>query len=78
MNDATSIPQVGAPDPELRTSPIVEREQADEMPSLDDELELGACYFNDVRYPVGQYVRSGNEVLCCVRGVWVNKGETHP
>lgn len=78
MSDAKTIPQVGAPDPELRTSPIVEREEAEELPSLDDELEQGVCYFNDVRYPVGQYVRCGDEVLRCVRGVWVSKGETRP
>ncbi|BAU47714.1 hypothetical protein SVA_1139 [Sulfurifustis variabilis] len=78
MNAPSSVPQVGAPDPELHTSPIVEREEAEEVPSLDDELEQGACYFNDVRYPVGQYVRCGDEVLRCMRGVWVSKGETRP
>jgi hypothetical protein len=72
----TAVPQVGAPDPEHRTSPIVEE---DEELSLDLELETGACYFNDVAYPLGQYVRSGNELLHCEeRGVWVRKGEMRP
>ncbi len=46
------------------------------MLSLDLELESGACYFNNVRYPLGQYVYSGDELLQCEgRGVWVRKSE---
>ena len=68
--------QVGAPDPELKTSPIFD--EYDEM-SLDLELEAGVCYFNNVAYPVGQYLRSGSELLHCEeRGVWVRKGEMRP
>lgn len=70
------MPQVGAPDPELRTSPIFDELDVDETPSLDFELESGACYFNGVRYPLGQYVQSGTEILHCEgRGVWVREGE---
>jgi hypothetical protein len=70
------VPQVGAPDPELKTSPILDEE---EEPSLDLELEAGACYFNNVVYPIGQYLRSGSELLHCEeRGVWVRKGELRP
>jgi hypothetical protein len=37
------------------------------------------CYFNGVAYSVGQYVRSGSELLHCEeRGVWVRKGEMRP
>jgi hypothetical protein len=71
----THTPQVGAPDPERRTSPIFDEDEADEL-SLDLELEAGACYFNDAPYPIGQYVRSGSDLLHCEeRGVWVRKGE---
>ncbi len=71
MND--QLPQVGAPDPELKTSPIID--EYDEI-SLDMELEAGACYFNDIAYSIGQYVRSGDEVLQCQdRGTWVRKAE---
>jgi hypothetical protein len=67
------VPQVGAPDPELKTSPILDEEE--EM-SLDLELESGVCHFNNVAYTIGQYVRSGTELLHCEeRGVWVRKGE---
>jgi hypothetical protein len=69
-------PQVGAPDPERKTSPIVD--EAEEI-SLDLELESGVCYFNGVSYPIGQHVRSGSELLHCEeRGIWVRKGEMKP
>jgi hypothetical protein len=70
------VTQVGAPDPELRTSPIFDEY---EDISLDLELESGACYFNNAVYLVGQYLRSGSELLHCEeRGVWVRKGEMRP
>lgn len=70
------IPQVGAPDAELNTSPIID--EYDEI-SLDLELETGACYFNSVSYPIGQYVLSGSELLHCEeRGVWIRRGEQRP
>ena len=68
--------QVGAPDPELRTSPILDEY---EDISLDVELETGVCYFNDTPYAVGQYLCSGDELLHCEgRGVWVRMGEMRP
>jgi hypothetical protein len=70
------LPQVGAPDPERDTSPILDE---DEELSLDSELEKGFCRFNGVVYPVGQHVLSGSELLRCEeRGVWVRKGEMRP
>jgi hypothetical protein len=70
------LPQVGAPDPELKTSPIFD--QDDEI-SLDLELEAGVCYFNDAAYRIGEYVLSGGEVLRCEgRGVWMREGEGQP
>jgi hypothetical protein len=70
------VPQVGAPDPELRNSPIID--ELEEVPP-DLEFESGVCYFNNVAYPVGQYVRCGSELLRCEEGgVWVRKGEMPP
>ncbi len=70
------VPQVGAPDPELNTSPLFD--EYEEI-SLDLEIEAGACYFNNVAYPLGQYLLSGSELLHCEeRGVWVRKGEMRP
>ena len=72
-------PQVGAPDPELKTSPIIDEQEADEELSPELEVEAGVCYFNSVAYGIGAYVRSGSEVLHCEeRGVWVRKGEMRP
>lgn len=69
-------PQVGAPDPELKTSPIIDEDDADEELSLELELEAGVCYFNNATFAIGDYVRSGSELLHCEeRGVWVRRGE---
>lgn len=67
------VPQVGAPDPERWTSPILdEDEEAD--PSLDQEREAGECYFNGQPWSLGSWVMSGSELLqCAERGVWVRK-----
>lgn len=70
------VPQVGAPDPEANTSPIFDE---DDEVSLDAELETGVCYFNGVAYAIGDYVRSGDELLRCEgRGVWIREGELRP
>ena len=37
------------------------------------------CYFNDAAYPVGQYVRSGSELLHYEEGgVWVRRRDMRP
>src|SRR5438874_2707690 len=62
MND--SLDQVGAPDPELKTSPIIDESEYDEQAaSRDLELEEGVCYFNGAAYPIGAYVQSGSDLL---------------
>lgn len=72
----SQVLQVGAPDPERRTSPILD--EYEEL-SLDMELEAGVCYFNDAAYPIGSYVLSGSELLHGEeRGVWVRRGELRP
>ncbi|MGD8588641.1 MAG: hypothetical protein PVG22_07385 [Chromatiales bacterium] len=77
MNQPINKPQVGAPDPELRNSPIFDEED-DEFLSLDAELESGLCYFNDQIYRLGEYVCSGDELLRCeTYGVWIREGSCH-
>jgi hypothetical protein len=73
----THLPQVGAPDPELRTSLILDESEHDEQAGpRDTEIEQSECYFNGDAYPLGTYVQSGSEVLQCTeRGVWTRKGE---
>ena len=72
-----SIPQVGAPDPELNNSPIIDESEYDEQAaSRELEIEEGACYFNGKPYPIGAFVQSGSELLQCTGGgVWARKGE---
>jgi hypothetical protein len=66
-------PQVGTPDPELETSPIVgEDEEMEVEPNVRD----GACTFNGVGFRIGDFVLSGTELLRCeAPGVWVREGE---
>lgn len=78
MANSYQAPMVGAPDPELKNSPIFD-EASDEFLSLDLEIETGACYFNGISYPIGEYVCSGDELLRCEeRGVWVREGDCRP
>ena len=74
------LPQVGAPDPELKNSPIVDHSEYDDRDGMADvELEAGAFYFNGEAFAIGDYVRSGSDVLeCAPRGVWVRKGVKRP
>lgn len=71
-------PQVGAPDPERRNSPIYcDPEQSFELLRLQVDESAG-CYFNDVAYPEGAEVASGSTFLRCDRGVWVDTGVKVP
>ncbi|MCB1763305.1 MAG: hypothetical protein KDI27_09235 [Gammaproteobacteria bacterium] len=69
--------QVGAPDPELKNSPIFDEDDREYL-SLDEELQSGVCYFNGSSYQIGDYVCSGNELLRCeAYGVWIREGDCH-
>ncbi len=78
---STRPPQVGAPDPELKTSPIAGQssEFDDEQPPDLEAFESAVCYFNNETFPLGSYVLSGDELLSCEKpGVWVRKSEQAP
>jgi hypothetical protein len=69
--------QVGAPDPELKTSPILDDEDREDYSLEADEGE-GFCYFNDQPFALGDYVCSGSELLRCEElGVWVREGSCY-
>jgi hypothetical protein len=69
-------PQVGVPDPEKFTSPIVGE---DEDVEVEPNVRAGECSFNGVAYRVGDWVQSGTELLRCeAPGVWVREGEWSP
>lgn len=66
-------PQVGVPDPNLDTSPIVGE---DDDVEVEPNVRGGGCAFNGVSYALGDFVLSGHELLRCERpGVWVREGE---
>jgi predicted Zn-dependent protease len=70
-------PQVGAADPERRNSPVqTDPEQSFELLREQVGDEAAGCYFNDVLYPEGANVTSGNTRLRCERGIWVEVGES--
>ncbi|HFC53461.1 MAG TPA: hypothetical protein ENJ43_03405 [Gammaproteobacteria bacterium] len=78
MTGGRQVQQVGAPDPELKNSPIAD-EASDEFEVLRQELpgEPG-CYFNSRSYPNGSYVCSGGTLLRCDYGIWVRQGGCDP
>ena len=76
MPNTRETPQVGAPDPELKNSPIFDEADEDYL-SPDLEMESPACYFNGKA--IGQYVFSGDELLRCEeKGVWIREGSRRP
>ena len=73
-----NVPNVGAPDPELKNSPIFDHE-SEEYEAADLELESRVCYFNGRSYGIGEYVCSGDALLRCMeRGIWVRVGTCYP
>ena len=78
MSEHIHAPAVGAPDPELETSPIAE-ETDEGSEALKQEFPgEPICYFNGVSYPAGTYVCSGNALLRCDYGIWVRTGTCDP
>jgi hypothetical protein len=79
MTTAQTPIAVGAPDPEHKTSPILD-EYDEDFPILAQQIEeLPACYFNSVAYKSGTFVCSGSgELLRCEKGIWVQEGSCDP
>lgn len=72
----TQPTQVGLPDPDKETSPIVGE---DGQIEVEPSTRAGACYFNGKGFALGSYVLSGHELLRCEPpGVWVREGELRP
>ena len=79
MTNGKIATQVGSPDPELNTSPIMEETDEDFEVTAQEVENLPTCYFNNVSYPTGQYVCSGSgELLHCVKGLWIREGTCDP
>lgn len=78
MADRIPIRQVGAPDPELKNSPIAEETDEDYEVLKQEEPGEPVCYFNGSRYRTGEHVCSGDMLLRCDYGVWVLLGSCDP
>ena len=67
---------VGTADPDLTTSPIAD-ESDEELLLLDQDIPTETvCYFNNIEYPSGSYVKNGPRVLKCYLGTWVPAGHS--
>ena len=79
MAHRPGTPYVGAPDPELKNSPIMEELDEDYEVFAQEVEETGVCYFNGTVFHRGDFVCSGSgELLRCERGVWVREGTCDP
>ena len=79
MSNDKIATQVGSPDPELKTSPILEETDEDFEVTAQEVEDLPACYFNNVSYAPGDYVCSGSgELLHCQNGLWIREGSCDP
>lgn len=78
MIDRLHLPQVGAPDPNKKNSPIAD--EGDEEFEVIKQEQPGApvCVFNGAKYASGKYVCSGGTLLRCDHGVWVREGTCDP
>jgi len=78
MTESKNVTDVGAPDPELNTSPIAE-EGSDDTEVLRLEVPgEPVCYFNDISFATGTYIKSGTSVLKCDYGIWIPAGPADP
>lgn len=74
MKHAIQTDHVGAPDPELKTSPILEEYDEDAPVMVQEYDELPICWYNGEVYASGAMVRSGDgSLLRCEKGVWVRQ-----
>lgn len=79
MSERIAVPHVGAPDPEMRNSMIVDETAEDDLDGIDpDSVEFATCYFNDMAYDNGRHVCSGDELLRCEHGKWIRIGSCDP
>ena len=78
MTEVKHTEDVGAPDPELNTSPIAE-EGSDDTEILRQEVPgEPVCYFNNLSFPNGTYIKSGTSILKCDYGIWIPAGPADP
>ncbi len=78
MTQLKNAVDVGAPDPELNTSPVAE-EGDDDTEALRSEVPgEPVCYFNNRSFDTGSYIKSGTSILKCEYGIWIPAGPGDP
>jgi hypothetical protein len=71
---AKKTQDLGAPDPELKNSPVA-WEGDEETEALREETsEEPECFFNGEAFPHGAVIRSGSTRLSCDHGIWIPVG----
>lgn len=79
MKKGYAAVHVGAPDPELKNSPILEEYDEDAPLMVQEFDELPVCWFNGESYDSGAVIRSGDgSLLCCEKGVWIRMDDPEP
>lgn len=78
MTNLKHAEDVGAPDPELNTSPIAEEGDAETEIIRQEVPGEPVCYFNDKSYATGSYIKSGTSILKCDYGIWIPAGPADP
>jgi hypothetical protein len=69
---------VGAIDPKLKTSPVLEETDEESYEPRQAVPDSSVCYFNGEVFASGALVRSGSVILKCRQGVWVEIGPSDP
>lgn len=71
MTQSSTVPHVGAQDPELQNSPVA-LETDEEIEVLRQEMPgEPVCHFNGVAYAHGDLVDSAGTLLRCDHGIWI-------
>lgn len=78
MSERIAAPHVGAPDPEKRTSPILEETDERYAERAQQVGEVTVSHCNGVAYELGEFVCSGDELLHCRDGVWLRQDSCDP
>ncbi|MFC4307777.1 hypothetical protein ACFPN2_01675 [Steroidobacter flavus] len=78
MATPVGLRNVGAVDPTLKTSPVLEETAEESYEPRHQIPEMDVCYFNGEMFATGELVRSGTMVLKCRDGVWLEIGPADP
>jgi hypothetical protein len=72
------VRNVGAIDPELKTSPVAEELSEDSYTPGQQTTDDVVCFFNGEAFKTGEFVRSGTTMLQCRNGMWIEFGPADP